>query len=212
MNNKNFLHPGKSGIISTILYLVGKFIYKIRFKIIIEPIHSITTSGPILVLSKHCSNHDIVAGLPVMVDYLNRKDAWCIIKNSLTKPYFLGFFLKIGGIPIDRDNPILSKQQLLYSRKTLHEGKLLVLFPEQSRYPNSMGEGKSAGFRFIMGKPIDPVNVICVGIEYKNTFFRRTIIFKFGEIKQYSKKDDPEEFLKNCMIDIAKLSNQNYPF
>ena len=147
-----------------------------------------------------------------MVDYLNRKDAWCIIKNSLTKPYFLGFFLKIGGIPIDRENTILSKQQLLYSRKTLHEGNLLVLFPEQSRYPNTMGEGKSAGFRFIMGKPAESVNVICVGIEYKNTFIRRTIIFKFGEIKQYSKKDDPEEFLKNCMIDIAKLSNQNYPF
>ncbi|NBU98956.1 MAG: 1-acyl-sn-glycerol-3-phosphate acyltransferase, partial [Spirochaetia bacterium] len=119
---------------------------------------------------------------------------------------------KIGGIPIDRENPILSKQQLLYSRKTLHDGKLLVLFPEQSRYPNSMGEGKSAGFRFIMGKPVDPVNVICVGIEYNNSFPRRIITIRFGEIKQFSKKDDPEDFLKNCMLDIARLSNLNYPF
>ncbi len=212
MSNKNFLHPGKSGLISSILYFIGKYIYKVRFNIKAKPNQSIQTSGPILVLSKHCSNHDIVAGLPVMVDYLNRKDAWCIIKNSLTKPIFLGFFFKIGGIPIDRENPILSKQQLLYSRKILHEGNLLVLFPEQSRHPRSMGEGKSAGFRFIMGKPSEAVKVICVGIEYKNTFPRRTIEFNFGEIKEYSKKEDPEIFLKNCMVEIAKLSNLEYPF
>ncbi len=212
MKNTKDLHPGKSKFTSKILYYVGKYLYAFRFKIRVEVPENIKTEGPLLVLSKHCSNHDIVLGLPAMADHLGREDAWCIIKDSLTKPYFFGFFLKIGGIPVDRKNPEKSKEQLLFARKTLYDGNLLVIFPEQSRHPNKVGKGKSPGFRFISGKPAEPLNTICVGLEYAPGFPRRKITIRFGNIKPYSKKDDAELFLHESMMEIAKLSNMNYKF
>lgn len=212
MKNDAPIHPGKSKILSNILSFVGKYLYAIRFKIKIEVPPNLKPEGPVLVLSKHCSNHDMVVGLPAMADHLHRKDAWCIIKDSLTKPYFLGFFLKIGGIPIDRKNPDKSKEQLLFARKTLYDGNVLVLFPEQSRHRGKMGKGKSPGFRFIAGKPAEPIQVICVGLEYEDGFPRRKLTIRFGSPRSYSKKDDAEVFLHECMLEIAKLSNLVYKF
>ncbi len=212
MGSKVLLHPGKSTLISQILYFVGKYLYALRFKIQVEVPSDLKLEGPLLVLSKHCSNHDIVAGLPVMADYLHRKDAWCIIKDSLTKPYFLGFFLKIGGIPIDRNNPDKSKEQLLFARKTLYEGNLLVLFPEQSRNRGKVGKGRSPGFRFIAGKPASPLQVICVGLDYQKGFPRRKLTIRFGSPMLYTKQADPEIFLHDCMLEIARLSHLTYKF
>jgi 1-acyl-sn-glycerol-3-phosphate acyltransferase len=212
MKNESSLHPGKSKIISKILYLIGKYLYALRFKIEVTVPEGLSIQGPLLVLSKHCSNHDMVLGLPAMADYLGREDAWCIIKDSLTKPYFFGFFLKIGGIPVDRKNPEKSKEQLLFARKTLYDGNLLVIFPEQSRHAHKVGKGKSPGFRFIAGKPVDPIQTICVGLEYQNGFPRRKLAIRFGHPKPYSKKDDAELFLHECMLEIAKLSNMDYKF
>ncbi|TGL62229.1 1-acyl-sn-glycerol-3-phosphate acyltransferase [Leptospira ognonensis] len=212
MKNETLLHPGKSKIISKILYLVGKYLYAIRFKIVVEVPDNVKSVGPLLVLSKHCSNHDMVLGLPAMADYLGREDAWCIIKDSLTKPYFFGFFLKIGGIPVNRNNPEKSKEQLLFARKTLYDGNLLVIFPEQSRHPNKVGRGKSPGFRFIAGKPVEPINTICVGLEYTKGLLRRKLTIRFGNLRPYSKKDDAETFLHESMLEIARLTNMPYKF
>jgi 1-acyl-sn-glycerol-3-phosphate acyltransferase len=212
MKNKENPHPGKSKTISRILYFVGKYLYALRFKILVEVPENLKLEGPLLVLSKHCSNHDIVLGLPAMADYLGRKDAWCIIKDSLTKPYFFNFFLKIGGIPVDRKNPEKSKEQLLFARKTLYDGNLLVIFPEQSRHPTRVGKGKSPGFRFIAGKPVTPINTICVGLQYEPGFPRNKLTIRFGSPKLYSKKDDAELFLYECMLEIAKLSGMVYKF
>lgn len=209
-NERN--HPGKSKWVSSILYFVGKYLYAFRFKVHIKFSSDLPLKGPLLILSKHCSNHDMVVGLPAIADHLQRKDAWCIIKDSLIKPYFFGFFLKIGGIPIDRKNPDKSKEQLLFARKTLYDGNLLVIFPEQSRHLGRMGKGKSPGFRFIAGKPQEPIQVLCVGLEYLDGFPRRKLTITFGNPKTYSKKDDPEIFLHECMLEIAKLSNLEYRY
>jgi 1-acyl-sn-glycerol-3-phosphate acyltransferase len=212
MKNEKQSHPGKSQIISKILYFVGKYLYALRFRVIVEIPEGVKPEGSLLVLSKHCSNHDMVLGLPAMADFLGRKDAWCIIKDNLVKPYFFGFFLKIGGIPVDRNNPEKSKEQLLFARKILHEGNLLVIFPEQSRNPHRVAKGKSPGFRFIAGKPVEPIQTICTGLEYKPGFPRRTLYIRFGIPRPYSKKDDPEMYLYESMLEIAKLSNMPYKF
>ncbi|MDZ4725996.1 MAG: lysophospholipid acyltransferase family protein [Leptospira sp.] len=212
MKSNSNSHPGKSKLTSKILYLIGKYIYALRFKIVIQTLGPLEPKGPLLILSKHCSNHDIVAGLPSMIDTFHRDDAWCIIKDNLVKPYFFGFFLKIGGIPVDRKNPEKSKEQLLFARKTLYDGNLLVIFPEQSRHMTRMGKGKSPGFRFIVGKPAEPLQIICVGLEYKKGFPRTKIFIRFGNPKFFAKSDDPEIFLHDCMLEIANLSNKEYKF
>ena len=94
MNQEKELHPGKSQFVSNALYFIGKYLYKPRFKIVYELTEELKTlEGPVLVLSKHSSNHDIPIGYRVLVDAFGRH-AWCIIKKSLTHPLFFDFFQK----------------------------------------------------------------------------------------------------------------------
>jgi 1-acyl-sn-glycerol-3-phosphate acyltransferase len=212
MKSSEYSHPGQSKILFKILYWIGKYLYRIRFKINIETtVPYEIKDGPLLILAKHSSNHDIPSGIPALVDVIGRP-AWCIIKEALAKPIFLGFFLKIGGIPVERKNPEKSKHQLLYARKILHEGNALVIFPEQSRFRGKMGRGKSGGFRFITGKPKEAISVLVVGFEYKRGFPRGEINIKLGTTRQYSKQNDPEQFLQECMVEIAQLSNLTYKY
>ncbi|MEM7183752.1 MAG: lysophospholipid acyltransferase family protein [Spirochaetota bacterium] len=204
-------HPGKSLFVSKILYFVGKYLYWLRFNVKVEVEEEIDLQGPVLVLSKHSSNHDIVIGYPVLVNHIKRHP-WCIIKDSLAKPFFFGFFLKIGGIPVDRKNPEKSKKQLLLTKKTLHDGNVMVIFPEQSRYPGKMGRGKVPGFRFVAGKPTEPLAVVCAGYEYGKGLLRRDVTIRFGRKKEYTKQMQPDVFLHECMLEIASLSNLTYTF
>ncbi|MCB1158417.1 MAG: 1-acyl-sn-glycerol-3-phosphate acyltransferase [Leptospiraceae bacterium] len=212
MNQEKELHPGKSQFVSNALYFIGKYLYKPRFKIVYELTEELKTlEGPVLVLSKHSSNHDIPIGYRVLVDAFGRH-AWCIIKKSLTHPLFFDFFQKIGGIPIDRDNPEKSKDNLLFARKKMYEGNIMVLFPEQHRFPGTMGEAAVAGFRFITGKPSEALPVVLAGYEYKNNLFRKSVTIRFGKVKYYSKSDAPDLFLYECMQEIARLSGLEYTF
>lgn len=212
-NPKKTPHPGKSTFYSHFLYAIGKFLYPLRFQVQLnfDPQQPLKLQGPVLILSKHCSNHDIVAGYRLVVDRIGRHP-WCMIKDNLVKPYFFGFFLKIGGIPINRKNPEKSKEQLLMAKKILAEGNALVLFPEQSRFMGRMGEAKVGGFRFITGKPKIPITVLCAGLSYRKGFFRNTLQVKFGNPKSYSRQNNPEQFLYECMQEIAQLSDLAYDF
>jgi hypothetical protein len=49
------------------------------------------------------------------------------------------------------------------SGRTKGNGNVMVLFPEETTYWQTKGEGQAAGFRFIVGKPNIPLNVVCAG-------------------------------------------------
>ncbi|MEQ9363081.1 MAG: 1-acyl-sn-glycerol-3-phosphate acyltransferase, partial [Leptospirales bacterium] len=158
---------------------------------------------------------DIPLGYNAMLQAFGRH-AWCIMKASLTRWYYLGFFWKIGGIPLDRDNPEKSKRYLMFAKKKLYDeesgGNMLVLFPEQTTFMRIMGEGKVPGFRFINVKPPEPLACYPVGFRYEKGFPRTKVTIEFGEVMFYSKQDDPAEFLHRIMTEVARLSGLEYPF
>ncbi len=205
-------HPGKRRFPSYALSFFGRWILRLFYKIRVEGLEYVPVDGPLLVLPKHQRLEDIPLGYANVL-MRRRKDVWCVMKTELTKPIFGGFFLKCGGVPIDRKNPEKSKRDLLLGRRVLHDGNVLVLFPEQTLYQERMGRGRSPGFRFIAGKPVDPIQVLPLGFEYRKRRFRRTeLILRAGPVRLYSRREDPEEFLHECMLDIARLSHLEYPF
>ena len=215
-------HPGKTRWASNTLAFVGRFLLALRYKVTYEyPDDLKQLQGPVLIISKHSHEIDIPLGYPAMLKAYGRH-AWCIMKASLTKPMFMGFFWKIGGIPLDRDNPEKSKESLMFARKILYErdesgrnpgnGNMLVLFPEQTTCWGYMGEGKTAGFRFITGKPPQPLACNCVGFIFEPGRFRTKVTIRFGPTSYYSKEDDPAVFLDARMREIAELSEMEYPF
>ena len=214
-------HPGKTTWASRTLHFVGSAFMRLFFRIRIETTSGFPKDGPLLILSKHTTELDIPIGYAAMQTVLKRR-AWCVMKASLARSRYLGFFWKIGGIPLDRERPEKSKQYLIYARKVLYDldwtgkkegtGNVLVLFPEETTYPRRMGEGQAAGFRFITGKPVEPLNVLCAGFSYRRGFPRGDVLIRFGPVRQYSREVDPGLFLHERMMEIASLSALEYPF
>lgn len=207
-----FHHPGKREWAGMILDFLGKHLYRLFFKVEIRYPKNLTHKGPVLILAKHSSNHDVPLGLPAIKRMFRRQDVWAIMKDSLARPMFGGLFLKAGGIPVNRSNPAQSKEQLLFARRVLYDNHVVVIFPEQTRIPARMGEGKSGGFRFIVGKPKTPIAINCIGYEYKKGFLRTRVIIRCGKTKYFSTAQNANRFIHERMLDIAWLSNLHYPY
>lgn len=204
-------HPGKSQWRSNLLIFLGKYFLRILFKIKVTGSENIPDTGGLLILAKHQRNEDIPLGLGAVCHTSKRRDQWCVMKHSLADPKFFGFFLKCGGIPINRKDAIKSKGFLLLARHRLHEGNTVVIFPEQTFFLNKMGKGKAPGFRFVAGRPETPIAVCCVGFRYTKGFIRTNVDIRIGQPTPYSMHDEPEHFLHDRMLEIAELSQLEYP-
>ncbi len=214
-------HPGKTWFVTSFFRACGILVLQPQIKLVVEAPDEIQTEGPVLIISKHHHENDVPLGYRAMLQKFKRH-AWCMMKAELTHPKYLGMFWKIGGIPLDRENPERSRKFLQYARKVLYErdlsglkpgpGNMMVLFPEQTTVWGEMGEGHSAGFRFIAGKPAKPLAVHCVGIQYKPGRFRKIAHYKFGPVRWFTKQDDPAQFVHDRMLEVAELSGLEYPF
>ncbi|PJZ55257.1 lysophospholipid acyltransferase family protein [Leptospira adleri] len=207
------LHPGSSHLVRRILDWFGRFYGSLFYKAEVQGLHNVPKEGTVLVLAKHQRNDDIPLGLSKAL-YKVRWSIWAVMKDSMAAPIFFDFFLKCGGIPLNRLEPRKSKKDLLFARKVLYNGNMLVIFPEQTTVPYKMGRGRAGAFRFIVGKPESPLPVLCLGLDYQpRGFLRRTkLTIRIGELKHLHPNQDPEEFLHERMHDIASLTNLTYPF
>ncbi len=190
---------------------MGQYVMRLFFKITIEGKENLPSTGPLLLLAKHQRNEDIPLGLGAICAANPRRDHWCVMKHSLAAPHFFGFFMKCGGIPIDRKDPQKSKGYLLFARHKLHDGQVVVIFPEQTFFPNKMGRGKVPGFRFVAGRPETPIQVGCVGFTYRKGILRGEVTIRIGKTTPYTKHDDAEHFLHDRMLEVAELSRLHYP-
>ena len=208
-------HPGKKVFPSDAIRLVGKYGYRARYRIDIEGLDNMPDSGPVLVLAKHQRMADVPIGLSALVEARRERkmDIWCVMKQELVENFAANFYLGAGGIPLNRKDPVKSKEQLLFAREKLHAGKIVVIFPEQTVYPWKMGKGRPGGFRFIMGKPPEPVSVLCVGFEYEKKGKPRVgLKVRIGPPKVFNPQDDHEQFLHDRMLHMADLSSLEYKF
>lgn len=206
-------HPGSSALARKALRWFGRIYGSLFYKTEAHGLENIPKDGTVLVLAKHQRNDDIPVGLAKGL-YYRRMDIWAVMKDSLASPMFFDFFLKCGGIPLNRKEPRKSKNDLLFAQKVLFEGNMLVIFPEQTTVPYKMGKGRPGGFRFIVGKLDSPLPVICLGLDYRpRGFLRRTsLVMRVGELRYLQPDQDPEEFMHDCMLEIAELTKLEYPF
>lgn len=205
-------HPGKRRWAYNIVVFAGRMLLRFKYKIKLEGHGNFPETGPLLILAKHQKLDDIPLGLGALNAAGKRRDHWCVMKDSLAAPHFFGFFLKCGGIPINRREAAKSKGWLLFARHRLHEGNAVVIFPEQTFFPNKMGKGKVPGFRFVAGRPETPIAVAVVGFSYEKKGFGRVVVtIRLGKPSMYGPHDDPDHFLHDRMLEMAELSKLEYP-
>ena len=214
-------HPGHSRRASRLMRMLGRLLGRLFYRVRVEGLENFPTRGPTLVLVKHQRNEDIPLGFAYILTE-RRPDSWCVMKHDLAAPHLFGFVLKSGGIPIDRDRPMRSRRYFRMAREVLHDGRSLVLFPEQTFFVNEMGPGKLPGFRYLTKHAPGTIRVVSVGLEYvppraRGRLIGRTqAIFRIGvpeELPVHVSRDEEAQarFLHERMHAMARLTNLEYP-
>jgi 1-acyl-sn-glycerol-3-phosphate acyltransferase len=128
-----------------------------------------------------------------------------VAKYELFKNPMIGHILKSqGGIPLNRQNPLKSRNAIRAMIQCLKEGEGVVVFPEGTYYPNRMGPGKGGILKLIISRLALPL--IPVGIRYRRDGIRTRVTISFGKPIYHERKRPSDETLDRLMETIAELS------
>ena len=150
-----------------ILHLIGKYLlyltgWKIQGKL---P----NVKRIVVVSAPHTSNWDFIFGMMILFGIdINAK---YLIKKSAFVPIFRTILNRLGGIPVDRNNPELLVQTIAdYSKN--NEGVLIVVTPEGTR--KKVTKWKTGFLR--IAKISDSI-ILPLGIDYPSKTFTLEKVF-----------------------------------
>ncbi len=153
-----------------------------------------------ILLPKHQRWQDIP-----LVAIAARRPLYFIAKQELFTNRWVGWFLSsLGGIPLNREQPMKSRASIRVMLSLLERGEGVVIFPEGTYYPYRMGPGKSGMLRLILSRLAFPL--IPAGIRYRGGGARTHVRISFGEAIWPREDTRGEEMLSRVMKGIAALS------
>jgi 1-acyl-sn-glycerol-3-phosphate acyltransferase len=123
------------------------------------------------------------------------------------------FITALGGIPLDRINPVKTLDSFRHLERILQDGEFVVIFPEGTYYPHSMGRGKHRLLERILRfqekkrwQGDRAIPFIPMGIQYLEEKVRTEIRVKIGRPLFADGKTDAQEFTQAIVGEIARLS------
>jgi 1-acyl-sn-glycerol-3-phosphate acyltransferase len=117
------------------------------------------------------------------------------------------FFKRLGGIPLNRQRPIESRRYLNRVVGVLERAEGLVVFPEGTYSPGTVGPAKTGVVRFVLNRLALPF--IPVGIRYCPEGFRTRAEIRFGAPLQADPSEPVNVFVDRIMRHIARLSGMD---
>ncbi len=192
-------------LIRTVCYPCFHSIYRIR----VEGRENIPAEGPGILLPKHQYWTDIpIVGLAAWrpVSYIAKQELFVY-------PGVRQFITALGGIPLDRVNPVKTLDSFRHLERILQDGEFVVIFPEGTYYPHSMGRGKHRLIERILrfqekkgGQGARTIPFIPMGIRYLEEKVRTEIRVKIGRPLYADGKTEAQEFTQAIVGEIARLS------
>ncbi len=189
-------------------YVSFQAIYRLR----VEGQGNIPSRGPCLILPKH----QFWTDSPIVGWAVCRPLNYIAKQELFVYPGVRQFITLLGGIPVNRLHPIKSLDSFRYIDRLLKMGEYIVLFPEGTYYPHTMGEGK---YRFIqrllrfreeMGwHGPQAIPFVPVGISYDEKKFRTEIKVRIGQPLYAKEESDGKLFTLSLLQRIAELSGLN---
>jgi len=123
-----------------------------------------------------------------------------LFANPLTR----WFLASLGGIPLNRDEPIKSRESIRTVMAALKSGEGVVVFPEGTYYLNRMGPGKPGLVRLIIGRTAAPL--IPAGLRYREGKGKTEVHVCFGAPIYPDASGPSRSALDRVMREIAVLS------
>ena len=170
------------------------------YRIEIEGRERLPSKDAFILLPKHQRWQDI----PIIA-LATPRPLYFIAKYELFANSLAGWFLEsLGGIPLNRKQPMKSRRSIKAMMELLNGGEGVVIFPEGTYYNNTMGPGKSGMLRFIISRMSFPL--IPAGVQYKKIRSRTTVRVSFGDPIYPDKGLPADSVLHTVMQKIALLS------
>ncbi|HSR13938.1 MAG TPA: lysophospholipid acyltransferase family protein [Thermodesulfobacteriota bacterium] len=197
----------RSDHLHKIIRAVGYPCFHSVYRIDVQGRENLLPDGPAIVAAKHQFWTDIpIVGLALW------KPAYYVAKQELfVYPFVREFLNGLGGIPLDRANPMKTRKSFRLIEDLLGRREWIVLFPEGTYYPYSMGAGKHRLIELILrfqdrrtgggGIPFYPM-----GIQYSKSGVRPPVRVRIGPPLYRGEGADAEEFTRQIMAGIAELS------
>lgn len=203
MDASNRLPPAvqqrKSGVYR-ITRAVARVVMWLVFKIQREGLENLPGQSAFILLPKHQRWVDIP-----LLSLASPRPLYYVAKAELFGNSLVGRFLKsLGGIPLNRNRPLQSRQHLQAMVSFLRAGEGVVVFPEGTYYRDRMGPGRSGMVRWILTRMDIPF--IPVGVRYRPAFGRTRVCVRFGKALAGKDGVPVELFLNRVMNEIARLS------
>ena len=199
----------RSDLLYKLIRGIGHPCLRAIYRIQIDGRGNVPSAGPGILLPKHQYWTDI----PIVALAAWRPVSYIAKQELFVYPGVRHFLTALGGIPLDRGNPVKTLDSFRHLEKLLKEKEFIVLFPEGTYYPNSMGRGKHRLIERIlrvqdkmgwMGDEAIPF--IPIGIRYREKKMRTEVGVKIGKPLFAGGKTDAQEFTRAVVQEIAKLS------
>jgi len=192
-------------LIRSVCYPCFHSIYRIR----VEGREDIPAEGPGILLPKHQYWTDI----PIVALAAWRPVSYVAKQELFVYPGVRQFITALGGIPLDRVNPVKTLDSFRHLERILQDGEFVVIFPEGTYYPHSMGRGKHRLLERILrfqekkgGQGARTIPFIPMGIRYLEEKVRTEIRVKIGRPIYADGKTEAQEFTQAIVGEIARLS------
>ncbi len=200
----------RSDIVHRFIYYIGNTCFRLIYRLKIEGREHLPPRGPCIILPKHQFWTDIpIVGIAAL------RPLYYIAKQELFEQGGISHLVRLlGGIPIDRKNPIKSLDTFRFVDEILKRGESMVLFPEGTYYPYCMGPGKHRLVQWILRFQEDmgweggrAIPFVPMGIDYEKRKFRPEVRVKIGLPLYSNGQADGPEFTRRLIAEIGELSN-----
>ena len=188
---------------------LGRLFFGIFYPMRVEGRENIPGHGPGILLPKHQFWTDI----PIVALAAGRPVNFIAKQELFVYPGIRHFLTSMGGVPIDRQNPIRNLDTFRYVEQLLKRGEVIVLFPEGTYYRRSLGRGKSGFIQRIlrfqekMGwRENRAIPFIPMGIQYQRGRFRNEVQVRIGPPLFPLGQTEGMDFTRRIMVKIGELS------
>ncbi len=181
---------------------------KTTSRILLSPFFRLETEGTenlpqksaFILLPKHQRWVDIP-----LLSLATPRPLYYVAKYDLFKNPLSNWFIRsLGGIPLNRQRPMESRQSLKSMIKYLIKSEGVVVFPEGTYYRNKIGPAHAGIVRFVLSRFSIPF--IPVGMNYSGKGIRILVRINFGKAIYADPSVPASSFLNNVMKEIAGLS------
>jgi 1-acyl-sn-glycerol-3-phosphate acyltransferase len=195
----------RNSFVYSITKRIARFVFSILYRIEIERKEAFPDRGPVIILPKHQYWTDI----PIVSLSFKPLLHFVAKKELFEYPFIRNYLCLLGGIPVDRKQSIRTLDSFKYLLSLLRAGEKIVIFPEGTYFPETVGSGKTRLLQMILGFQDEVkyrIPFVPVGIQYgERTGWRRRVEIRIGYPLFAEKESDAAILTHRVMEEISRL-------